>query len=83
MTRFPHDKFAKDYLEQLLSPLGEVKAPREVRGEARQIDVWFAPKPQPAANPQLLGLLGRFAATLRFLNLSAMQQRPMKFVIVF
>ncbi len=44
-------------------PLGEVKAPREVHGEARQIDVWFAPKPQPAADPQVLGLLGRFASS--------------------
>jgi hypothetical protein len=27
MTRFPHDQFAKDFLESLLSPLGEVKQP--------------------------------------------------------
>ncbi|WP_255502774.1 hypothetical protein [Okeania sp. KiyG1] len=39
MTRFPYDQFAKQYLEELLSTIGEVKAPREVRGEARQIDV--------------------------------------------
>lgn len=43
MTRFIHDQFAKDYLEQLLSPYGEVQAPRRVSGEMRQIDVWFAP----------------------------------------
>jgi len=28
MTRFIHDQFAKDYLEELLSPYGEVKAPQ-------------------------------------------------------
>jgi hypothetical protein len=43
MTRFAYDEFAKDFLEELLSPLGEVKAPLEVRAETRQVDVWFAP----------------------------------------
>ncbi len=43
MTRFPYDQFAKQYLEELLSTIGEVKAPREVRGEIREIDVWFSP----------------------------------------
>ena len=63
MTRFPHDQFAKQYLEELLKPLGEVQAPRNVPGEVRQIDVYFAPKPQPAADPQVLGLLGRFTSS--------------------
>lgn len=63
MTRFPHDQFAKDYLKELLSPLGDVQAPREVPGEVRQIDVWFAPIAQPTLEPQLLGLLGRIAAS--------------------
>ncbi len=26
MTRFVHDEFAKDYLEELLKPYGEVKS---------------------------------------------------------
>ncbi|MBD2179532.1 hypothetical protein [Aerosakkonema funiforme] len=64
MTRFIHDQFAKDYLEQLLSPYGEVQAPRRVSGEVRQIDVWFAPNsPQSANASEILGLLGRLAAT--------------------
>jgi hypothetical protein len=63
MTRFPHDQFAKDYLKELLTPLGDVQAPREVSGEVRQIDVWFAPTAKPTAEPQMLGLLGRFAAS--------------------
>ena len=63
MTRFPHDQFAKDYLKELLTPLGEVQAPRSVAGEVREIDVWFAPIPQPTLEPQVLGLLGRFASS--------------------
>ncbi len=43
MTRFIHDQFAKDYLEELLAPFGEVKAPRRVAAEVREIDVWFDP----------------------------------------
>jgi hypothetical protein len=63
MTIFPHDQFAKDYLEELLGTLGEVKAPREVRSEVRQIDVWFAPAPQLQRNAETLGLLGQMATT--------------------
>ena len=63
MTRFPHDQFAKQYLEELLTPLGKVQAPRAVAGEVRQIDVFFAPEPQSTADPQVLGLLGRFASS--------------------
>lgn len=63
MTRFIHDQFAKDYLEELLSPYGEVQAPRRVAGEVRQIDVWFAPTLSPTSAPATLGLLGRFAAS--------------------
>ncbi len=59
MTRFIHDQFAKDYLEELLKPYGEVQAPSRVAGEVRQIDVLFYPSIQQ--NIQTLGLLGRFA----------------------
>lgn len=63
MTRFIHDQFAKDYLEQLLTPYGEVQAPRRVAGEVRQIDVYFIPKPQPSNIPATLGLLGQLVTT--------------------
>ncbi len=63
MTRFIHDQFAKDYLEQLLTPYGEVQAPRRISGEVRQIDVYFIPKSQPSTIPDTLGILGQFAAT--------------------
>ncbi len=63
MTIFPHDQFAKQYLKELLSPLGEVETSRKVSGEVREIDVWFVPAPHTEADTQLLGLLGRFAAS--------------------
>ncbi|WNF15225.1 flagellar assembly protein H [Microcystis aeruginosa] len=53
----PHDQFAKNYLEQLLSPLGTVEISKEVSDETRQIDLFFSPNPEP--NPDYLGLLGR------------------------
>jgi Domain of unknown function (DUF4351) len=59
MTRFRFDQFSKQYLEELLTPLGEVTIGKELLGEARQIDVWFVPNPQNAADnePDLLGHL--------------------------
>ncbi|MBV8885961.1 MAG: hypothetical protein JO235_18475, partial [Chroococcidiopsidaceae cyanobacterium CP_BM_RX_35] len=63
MTRFPHDQFAKDYLKELLAPLGEVETSRDVAGEVREIDVWFTPTPQSPGDAQGLGLLGRLAAS--------------------
>ncbi|MGK7874740.1 MAG: hypothetical protein AB4426_15975 [Xenococcaceae cyanobacterium] len=47
----------------MLTPYGEVKAPRRVAGEVREIDVWFAPKSQSQAKTEVLGLLGRIART--------------------
>ena len=41
----PHDKFAKEFLEELLAPLGEVKINREVTDETRFVDVLFSPTP--------------------------------------
>ncbi|MBW4607150.1 MAG: hypothetical protein KME22_07975 [Hassallia sp. WJT32-NPBG1] len=61
MTRFIHDQFAKDYLEELLKPYGEVQAPRRVPGEVREIDVLFSPSAEQTTNLEILGLLGRFA----------------------
>jgi hypothetical protein len=39
MTRFIHDRFAKEYLEELLSPIGKVNIGRDVMSEVREIDV--------------------------------------------
>jgi len=62
MTVFPYDQFAKDYLKELLSPLGEVETSRNIAGEVREIDVWFVPGAQ-ATSTTSLGLLGRLATT--------------------
>jgi hypothetical protein len=62
MTRFIHDQFAKDYLEELLKDYGEVKPSEKVSGEIKEIDVFFTPTNQQTANLQLLGWLGKFAA---------------------
>jgi hypothetical protein len=61
MTRFPYDQFAKDYLKELLQPLGEVETSRKVAAEIREIDIYFAPSPQSTSDTIELGLLGRFA----------------------
>jgi hypothetical protein len=63
MTRFIHDQFAKDYLEELLSPLGKIKSSHRVAGEVRQIDVYFVPNPTETGDRSTLGLLGKLATT--------------------
>ncbi|MFL9454735.1 hypothetical protein AB0758_27055 [Tolypothrix bouteillei VB521301_2] len=63
MTRFLHDQFAKDYLEKLLQPYGELQVPRRVSAEVREIDLFFAPTPTTTEQLETLGLLGRIAAT--------------------
>jgi flagellar biosynthesis/type III secretory pathway protein FliH len=68
MTKFPHDQFAKEYFQELLSPLGKVDTGKEVTAEVREIDVLFQPT---SANPdyaQTLGLLGKMAATVAIIE---------------
>jgi len=63
MTRFVYDQFAKQYLQELLSPLGSVKMSRDVTAEVREIDVLFVPENQNENVVKTLGLLGKIAAT--------------------
>jgi hypothetical protein len=64
MSRFTYDQFPKDYLKQLLSPLGNLEISCNVSSYFREIDVWFVPdSSKPKQDTQLLGLLGRFATT--------------------
>ena len=63
MTRFIHDLFAKEYLEELLSPLGTVNIGRDVSSEVREIDVYFTPKTAIPEYSETLGLLGKMAST--------------------
>ncbi|MEG3844802.1 flagellar assembly protein H [Microcoleus sp. herbarium14] len=63
MTRFIHDRFAKEYLEELLSPIGKVKVGRDVTSEVREIDVYFTPGTAIPEYSSSLGLLGKMADT--------------------
>jgi Domain of unknown function (DUF4351) len=62
MTQFPHDQFAKDLLETLLSPFGEVQTAKTIDSQVREIDVYFNPNPTTPPLPNL-GLLHKLAAT--------------------
>lgn len=59
MSQFPHDQFAKNLLESLLSPFGQVQIAFTMSSEIREIDVYFTPN----ALPTNLGLLSQCAAT--------------------
>ena len=68
MTKFPHDQFAKEYLQELLSPLGEVETSKDVTAEVREIDIWFQPTSFEGEYIQSLGLLGKMAATVAIIE---------------
>jgi hypothetical protein len=62
MTRFPHDEFAKGFLESLLSPFGEVQTSFKISSEVREVDVYFQADLSIQPIPEL-GLLGKLAKT--------------------
>jgi hypothetical protein len=62
MTRQPHDQFAKEYIEELLTSLGNVKTSKDVKSEVQEIDVWFVPTTSSSEKSEL-GLLARMAVT--------------------
>ncbi|BAU11803.1 hypothetical protein LEP3755_23060 [Leptolyngbya sp. NIES-3755] len=62
MSRTPFDSFSKQFLEELLSPFGEVRINQEVAGESRFIDIRFIPSARSTEFASL-GLLGRLART--------------------
>jgi hypothetical protein len=63
MTQIPFDQFAKEFLQDLLTPLGVVERSFEVPGEPKYVDVWFQPAMPPVnlSNPPTL--LERIATT--------------------
>jgi hypothetical protein len=63
MTRLIHDRFAKDYLSEILAPLGAVSPGREISSEVRQIDVYFTPFSESPDYLEKLGVLGKMATT--------------------
>jgi Domain of unknown function (DUF4351) len=61
MTKNIFDQFSKQFLEEVLAPLGSIETSHEVSGEPQLVDVYFVPNPQPTNPPTVLGLLGRIA----------------------
>ncbi|WP_404787594.1 DUF4351 domain-containing protein [Altericista sp. CCNU0014] len=61
MSKNSSDQFSKQFLEEVLTPLGNVEISHEVLGEAQLVDVYFVPSPQPSVDPTSLGLLGRIS----------------------
>jgi hypothetical protein len=47
MSQFPHDDFAKNLLESLLSPFGDVDKSYTISSETREVDVYFRPRSVP------------------------------------
>ncbi len=41
MTQNPFDQLSKQFLEELLSPVGTVQRTLEVPGEPKFVDIWF------------------------------------------
>ena len=63
MTQFPHDEFAKNFLDSLLSPLGTVEVSQQISSEVRYADVYFTPQANVATTVDL-GLLGNLKVIL-------------------
>ncbi|MCU0569069.1 MAG: flagellar assembly protein H [Oculatellaceae cyanobacterium Prado106] len=62
MTRIPFDQLAKEYLQELLTPLGKVERSFEVPGEPKFIDLWFQPA-NAAPTTKNLTLMERITLT--------------------
>lgn len=63
MTIFPHDEFAKSFLENLLSPFGKVEPAYKIAAEVREVDVYFMPSSNNLDRTDL-GLLARCVTEL-------------------
>jgi hypothetical protein len=63
MTIFPHDEFAKSFLENLLSPFGKVEPSYKIAAEVREIDVYFIPSSNNLDRTDL-GLIARCVTEL-------------------
>jgi Domain of unknown function (DUF4351) len=61
MSQFPHDDFAKNFLDSILSPFGTVQPSQKILGEVRYVDVYFQPESQNV-NTEQLGLLSKFTS---------------------
>jgi hypothetical protein len=59
MSQFPHDDFAKNFLDSILSPFGTVQPSQKIVSEVRYVDVYFQPESHNI-NTEQLGLLAKF-----------------------
>lgn len=78
MTRQPYDQFSKQFLEELLSPLGEVEVNKEITDEVRQVDVLFSQTATSSQQVESLGLLGRIATSTSTVLLEPFRNQPSK-----
>jgi Domain of unknown function (DUF4351) len=63
MAKNVFDQFSKQFLEEILSPLGSVESSHEVSGETQLVDVYFVPNPQPTVITPTLSILDRIIQT--------------------
>src|SRR6478672_1794378 len=63
MTRKSHDQLAKQYLAELLTPIGKVETSFDISSEVRQVDVWFVPASPLPPDISVLGLLGQMVSS--------------------
>ncbi|MEX0271450.1 DUF4351 domain-containing protein [Leptolyngbyaceae cyanobacterium UHCC 1019] len=68
MAQNPFDQLSKQYLEELLAPLGSVKRQYEIPGESKFVDLWFVPTATLTAQATDLGTLGRITQTMVLLE---------------
>jgi hypothetical protein len=61
MTKNPFDQFSKQFFEEFLSPLGEVRINFEIPGEPKFVDIWFIPSNRPTGDLSELGILASMA----------------------
>ncbi len=61
MTKNHEDQFSKQFFEEFLSALGEVRINYEIPGEPKFVDIWFIPSNLPTGDLSELGILARIA----------------------
>lgn len=61
MSQIPFDQLSKQYLEESLAPLREVKRSLEIPGESKFVDIYFSPNVATTIGD--LGILGRMIQT--------------------
>jgi hypothetical protein len=62
MTQEIHNQFAKEYLEELLSPLGSVRKSQKIQSEVLEVDIWFEPSLSSLSPDISLGILGKMVS---------------------